>query len=612
MIAPMVKAYLVSRSGDRDRLLEALREIGVVHLEPVDPAKAVAEESTLAAVQRVARARQILAGIEQAGEKPDISVADAAVETLKIQRESAQLRSRLSVLHRQMRQLEAWGDVRLEQFERLGRAGIEVRFYAMSASQVEDVQAECVECVGPWGGKKVLVAVIDRTGEVELPEGAERVELPAQDRPAIRTEAAEINETLESHADRLSRLAHLTSAMEAEQKKLQTQADFMVAQRSGMTEEQLFAVQGWVPADRAEKLAPHLAEAHVAAAVTTSEPAEDDEPPTLIRYPKWARPIKGLFDILGTNPGYREYDLSPFFMIAMPIFAAMLIGDAGYGLIFLLAPAFFYRKLVSKAGKAKTHLIMVIGAATFIWGVLTGNYFGIAPSALQNAGGVWEAAGRFLAVLAPLWREDPVAAREILMKVSFLCGVTHLSVAHIRQVVGLFPDRRFLAELGWVAVLWGMLGIIWHLFFIGLDVTPRAVNFVMIIVGLAFAIGYTYPRAKIGKRVGLGLAASLLPLLGTFSDMMSYIRLMAVGLASYYIAAAFNDLGGQLAGAITWYAVLPVIVVLFGHLLNIGLAMIAIFAHGVRLNMLEFSNNAGVQWAGYSYEPFAKQRSKEI
>mgnify|MGYP001812995507 FL=1 len=105
------------------------------------------------------------------------------------------------------------------------------------------------------------------------------------------------------------------------------------------------------------------------------------------------------------------------------------------------------------------------------------------------------------------------------------------------------------------------------------------------------------------KRLLLGFAASMLPLLSTFSDTMSYVRLFAVGLASYYIASAFNSLGVATAETATWFMAVPVLI--FGHGLNIGLATIAIFAHGVRLNMLEFSNNAGVQWGGYAYRPFS-------
>ena len=104
----------------------------------------------------------------------------------------------------------------------------------------------------------------------------------------------------------------------------------------------------------------------------------------------------------------------------------------------------------------------------------------------------------------------------------------------------------------------------------------------------------------------MGFASSLLPLISTFGDTMSYIRLMAVGMASFYIAFAFNDLGATIAGSATWQWALAAPIIVVGHLLNIALCLIAIFAHGVRLNMLEFSGNAGVQWAGYAYAPFAK------
>jgi V/A-type H+-transporting ATPase subunit I len=196
------------------------------------------------------------------------------------------------------------------------------------------------------------------------------------------------------------------------------------------------------------------------------------------------------------------------------------------------------------------------------------------------------------------------------MKVCFVLGAIHLVCAQLRQALARFPDQRFLANVGWSVFLAGMLLVILMMFRLmsgGRVVT--AVSLGAILVGFLLAIGFTAPARNPLKRIAVGFASSLLPAIGTFSDTMSYIRLMAVGLASYYIAFAFNGLGAQLAGAATWFAAAPIIV--FGHALNIGLAVIAIFAHGVRLNMLEFSNNAGVQWAGFAYKPFANSQTKE-
>jgi V/A-type H+-transporting ATPase subunit I len=147
-----------------------------------------------------------------------------------------------------------------------------------------------------------------------------------------------------------------------------------------------------------------------------------------------------------------------------------------------------------------------------------------------------------------------------------------------------------------------MLVLIWHVLFIDTDKAPTAVWWVFL-AAMLLSSGFTKPDRSMFKRLLLGFASSMLSLLSTFSDTMSYVRLFAVGLASYYIASAFNSLGVAMAETATWFAAVPVLII--GHGLNTGLATIAIFAHGVRLNMLEFSNNAGVQWGGYAYRPFS-------
>ncbi|MGB2823264.1 MAG: hypothetical protein WBF17_19945, partial [Phycisphaerae bacterium] len=354
-----------------------------------------------------------------------------------------------------------------------------------------------------------------------------------------------------------------------------------------------------------------LADAGLDAAVQTVEREEDERPPTLVRYPRWVKPIQGLFDILGTLPGYEEYDLSAFFMVAMPLFAAMLIGDAGYGLIFLLIPLLAYRRLVKTAGKAKTHLLIVVGAVTLVWGILTANYFGVTPSNLTNADGSYSALGAVMKALAILWHPDEETARFLIIKVSFILGSIHLILAHVRQAVGYWPNAKAWSEIGWCAVLAGMLGLIWKLFEFPIPSWLVLTALVVVAVGYVTAVLFSFPEHRLGKRIAFGFAASLLPLIGTFGDTMSYIRLMAVGLASYYIAAAFNGLGAMVASPTAWLWLVGVPIIVFGHVLNIALAVIGIFAHGVRLNMLEFSNNAGVQWAGYAYEPFAKPEIKE-
>jgi V/A-type H+-transporting ATPase subunit I len=125
--------------------------------------------------------------------------------------------------------------------------------------------------------------------------------------------------------------------------------------------------------------------------------------------------------------------------------------------------------------------------------------------------------------------------------------------------------------------------------------------------GAVLAILFEAPSKNPIKMVGLGLANFPLSMLSTFSDVISYVRLMAVGLASGVLASSFNELA---LSAGPWIIAAPILIL--GHGLNLGLALIALFAHGVRLNMLEFSNNLGMQWTGRQYQPFAKLIPEEI
>ena len=623
MIVKMSRVYIAVRRADRDRLLDRLGQMDLLHIEPVKPAAAVADEEMFQAIADLDRAIQILASVRPAGSVPFQKPLDAAREAIKIQSAISDHQNRLVDLQHRMEAMKVWGNVRLKQFEDLRESGVEVRFFSLPQKQADRIQAECAQVVAGLSAKRLLVAVIDRPGQIKMPAGSEPVRLPPQDRPALLAQAAKIEQDLKDGHRRLSQLAGQIGALHDERVQLATEIAYVTAQRSGLSQADLFAVQGWLPSEKANQFKSRLSSYGIHAAVSTRPAQEEEAPPTQIRYSSWARPIQGLFDMLGTLPGYREMDLSPFFMLALPVFAAMLIGDAGYGFLISLAGLIFYSRLTRIAGRPTAQLMIIFGLVTLLWGVLNANYFGVTPETLANAGGfvksaeagaavdyeaLWSGDGfyghaaRTMRRAAPLWRQDPKLARFLLIKVSLIIGCLHLILARLRRAVELIPDQRALAELGWIIALADMLVLIWHVLFIGADRVPAAVWGVLL-AAMLLASWFGKPDRSMAKRFLFGFGASMLPLLSTFSDTMSYVRLFAVGLASYYIASAFNSLGAAMAESATWFTAVPVII--FGHGLNIGLATIAIFAHGVRLNMLEFSNNAGVQWGGYAYRPFS-------
>jgi V/A-type H+/Na+-transporting ATPase subunit I len=596
MIVPMKKVFIASHKDDRDALVAALGALGVLHIVPVDPKAAVAEERTVAAIDHARRALQILEAhkhdTDGESETLDPSPADAVEEILRIQREQSERQNRLLTLANKVRDLDMWGDARLEQFDVLETAGLHVTLVCTTPDLLATIDAEIVQPISDATKKQVFAAILRRDDNREFPEDVEVIERPEVDRPTLQSQAKEIEAGLEHDATELTALVPMRTAITEYLTDLQARAEHTIADRSATDSEMLLALQGWVPANVADTLAGNLTTQGLDVAVQCFDPTDDDTPPTLIKFPKWVKPIKGLFDILGTVSGYREFDVSLAFMIALPVFAAILIGDGGYGLLLTIGLALAYPKLSGKMGKEFLQLMMVVGVTTTIWGFLANSFFG-APLPFYP----------WAKPLIPVNMSEP--SMNFMMKLSFIIGATHLSLAKLWQVIRLAPSLKALSALGWGLIIWGMLGVIqMFLFSTPLPGTPW---FWMLIVGSVMAILFDHPSKNIAKMIGLGVANFPLALLSAFSDVFSYVRLMAVGLASAVLAANFNEMA---LGIDFWPA--TVLILILGHSLNLALCMIALFAHGVRLNMLEFSNNLGMQWTGQDYRPFVHLPHKEM
>jgi V/A-type H+-transporting ATPase subunit I len=260
----------------------------------------------------------------------------------------------------------------------------------------------------------------------------------------------------------------------------------------------------------------------------------------------------------------------------------MLISDGGYGAILMLGPLLAYSRVSQAIGARFTQLLMIVGAVSLLWGLITGTFFGFT-------------------LYEPLISVDlSESSRLFMMSLSFTIGAVHLSIAQLWQAVRFYPDWRFLCRVGWALFVWGMYGVV-RMFVLDGPMGWNTPWPYLLLAGGILAILFASPSRNPVKMVGLGLAQFPLSMLSAFSDVISYVRLMAVGLASSVLAVSFNEMAMGLG---SWPA--AAIVMILGHSLNLGLALIAMFAHGVRLNMLEFCNNLGMQWIGYPYKPFTQ------
>ncbi len=308
------------------------------------------------------------------------------------------------------------------------------------------------------------------------------------------------------------------------------------------------------------------------------------EVPTAIRLPAWVRPIQALFSFTGVLPGYDQIDVSLPFLLFFTLFFAMIVGDAGYGLIFL-ALTEFGRWRMPKGPRTMFSLLRVLSIATIVWGVLTGTYFGIAllPHPLK--------------AVQVSWLEDP----NHMILLSFLLGAIHLSVAHGWNVVRLFPSRRALAQAGWICTTWTM-------FFLAREMVlggafPHVMVYVLAAGIVLIAAFMTPPRLL--KSEWFNHVMLPLSLVSNFVDLVSYVRLFAVGAATVAIAQAFNQMAVGSGVQSVVAGLIAALVLFLGHTLNILLATMGVLVHGVRLNMLEFASHLGMEWTGRPYRPFA-------
>ena len=360
---------------------------------------------------------------------------------------------------------------------------------------------------------------------------------------------------------------------------------------SASVTQQIAVVRGWIAEDDVPAL--EAAAKGNGWGLAFRDPDAGETPPTLIRPPKLFRPVKALFDGLGIAPAYSEADVSVPFMCYFSLFFAMLVGDGGYGAIILALTLFGWRKYraMKKPApllKSWLELLTVFSSATVAWGLVSNTWFGAGlPFAAE-----WPTVK---------WLGDPTYGNMMLL--CFTIGASHLILARVWSGLCMLNDRTCLSQFGWAGIVLFMYLVTNSIVGIFGGIPQWA--YWMFGVSLVLVFGFTLKGSELKSR---GIELGMLPLniMSALGDIISYVRLFAVGLASVKVAQNFNDMAVGLDLPL-WLKVVPmVLILLVGHGLNFAMAGLSILVHAVRLNTLEFSNHKGISWAGYAFRPFRK------
>ncbi|MCR5401894.1 MAG: ATPase [Treponema sp.] len=636
MIVPMKKVSLVILSKDRRSSLEKLKELGVVHLEQLEgKGEKLAHFKEISGNAMVAES--ILGEIKlpkktaAAAKLSDSELAETCREVLNLTEQKKKLLEEISSDSQELERFAQWGQVTPEDFAYLKEKNLCLKMYEIPEDKYglidENSKTLCVNRLR----KTVRFLLVDAKDErpEDFPPEAYEVPLPDFSTTEIEGRIKKNQDEIQEIDKKITSLAVYLPQIKALKKSLSSDIEFETVY-SGMAyetegkESDLSWITGFVPEDCMSSLLKAAAENDWA--VAYSDPDENDEVPTKLKNNKLVSLIYPLTDFLGTVPGYHEYDISGWFLLFFTVFFGMIFGDGGYGLLVTCVAILMILKSLFKKEKVSPllQLVLLLGCSTVVWGGLTCTWFGLTPDKLPE----WLTALSFAPISnacqdtwLPFWTEDAskgtLTTAQNLQIFCFTLGFLQLSVAHLKGMVRYIKSPKFLGEFGALLQIWGMYYVVLNMvvsssiFGFGEIIYGVPVGKVSIgLVGFGFALSFIFSNYDGSVLVSIlesckNIISVLLGVVNVFSDIVSYIRLWAVGLAGSAISATVNEMAGPLVGHAILFAAL-VLLLVFGHGLNMILNLLSVIVHGVRLNTLEFSNHLGMSWSGFKYAPFSK------
>ena len=580
MIVQMKRLMLLCMAKEVDSTLKSLRDFGAVHL---DLQSGGGDGAATAGGELEDAEKAVRIALKAAKETGSgVSSGSLSVESiLELDARREELKTSADTLKGIVRKYEPFGDFDPVLAEKLAAAGVRLL--------LRDDGTYCFA----YGDEEVE----ELPGVREIPLPSERLAVTNSKLADAEREIADITAKIAGAdvSEIVKSFPGLRDAVEFAAAKDEMSANLVCGGDAASAGVSL--IRGWIAQDGVESLQ-NAARSH-GWGLFLRDPNADETPPTLIRPPKLFRPVKALFEGLGISPAYTEADVSVPFMCYFSLFFAMLVGDGAYGAIFLAATLYGWKKTSggNRSPLAKSWLVLmtVFSSATVLWGLLSNTWFG---AQIPWCAG-WPTVK---------WLADP--SYQNMMLLCFTIGASHLIVARIWNGICRINDSTCVAEFGWAGILLFMYFVTNSIVGIFSGI-PSALYWVFA-VSLAMVFGFSVKPSELKTR---GAELGMLPLniMSALGDIISYVRLFAVGLASVKVAENFNLMAtGLLDGAESMWAkvlmaVAMVAILVLGHALNLVMAGLSILVHAVRLNTLEFSNHKGVSWAGYAFNPFRKR-----
>ena len=621
MIVDMKKLTFLLTSKEYETFLTDLRDIGLVHVQELQTGTTSPDfEAGLALAERIKKALSVLDYAEKNyhqaksasteptrgdGQSEEAWGRDLLEQIEHLVSKENRLLHERDQIDARIAQLEPWGDFDAGKFDVLAQHGYEVRFFrcAVKAFQNEWKESYYATPISDVDGKTYFITFSApgvrpdiKAEELQLPDErlTEYVEKKQQNTDALNA----LHDSLLA-IDRTGRKAIDALKLHNEDSIALSRVHLSTESIAGDAVKMLV---GWVPADSEQPVIEYLESHHIY--YESERPTLEDDVPVQLKDDKYSSlfsPIMRMYSL----PNYHDVDVLPFLAPFFMLFFGLCMGDAGYGLIILGVSIYLHTRLAPEQ-KGFATLGMFLGGMTIVCGLLTGSFLGIDLSKQDWA---------FLAPVKDYFVNDnhPIFGYSPMMVVSVIIGFVQVLVGMVLAACKAIKNYGWnygIGKLSWVVALLSA-SLLFGLPAFGLEL-PSAVCYtfdVLIGISVLGIFFYNSPGKNVFLNFGSGLWSTYGMATGLLGDLLSYIRLYALGLTGGVLGGVFNSLAVDMTSSMSWAVRwLPMLIILLlGHGINFGLCMISSFVHPMRLTFVEFFKNADFEGGGKEYNPFRKK-----
>lgn len=604
MITKMTKYSFILLSGENENFLNKIQELGVVDIKrssrPIDENSASLLNEAILSQEAITKLKGIdfkkdndLAAIEKAKSSVNIS-ENLVLTTSKAVLELSELRAKLNTTHKQLKLNEPWGNFDRKAIDRLEEKGYTLRYYTVNRNKFNADWANeyALEVISEDDKNIWFVTISEKETDYNFPiEACPRPELSINElKDKIDSLEEGIIEKKATLAILQERIDEIESLYSQQQKELDL---YLAGVNSELVADNLVSIiEGFAPLENTADLCNKFDQMDVI--YLHGAALEEDNPPIKLKNNWFTRLFEVLTGMYGM-PVYGEFDPTPIVAPFFLLFFSMCMGDAGYGIILFILGLFLKFKVKNMSSMGG--LVTTLGVGTTVVGFFLGTFFGLP---LAEASWVPEGCKNLMIV-------GEIAGYSAQMVLAIVIGIFHIILAMSVKAIGYtlrFGFKETISTWGWLLLILGgiTIGGLSLIDVLSSGITKWAIIAIGVISGLAIFVFNTPGRNPL-VNIGAGLWDTYNMATGLLGDVLSYIRLFALGLAGGMLGKAFNDLGLMVLGdgGATWIPF--IIILLFGHILNLAMSCLGAFVHPLRLTFVEYFKNAGYEGKGTIYKP---------